>query len=97
MGQVIKRSSLAIAVVKRYCGRQTEQLTLVLTLGANRVAVSANEVGPIVALRTQIHFGFVGTGFAAGHPEDEDGLAIDVIGSGEGMVMRLYGGMPQIE
>ena len=70
MGQVIKRSSLAIAVVKRYCGRQTEQFTLVLTLGANRAAVSANEVGPIVALRTQIHFGFVGTGFAAGYPED---------------------------
>lgn len=47
---------------------------------------SASSMAPI---GTQIHFGFVGTGFAAGHPEDEDGLAIDFVGRRERVIIGL--------
>ena len=97
MGQVVERCSLAIAVIKRYRGRQTEQFTLVLTPGANRAAVSADVVSPLAALRTQSHFGFIGTGFAAGRPEHENVPPVDVVGSRERVIMGLDRRIAQIQ
>ena len=87
MRQVVQRSRLAIAVIKGHGGRQTEQLALVLPLGANRAAVSADEVRPIGMPPGETCPGLVGTGFAAGDPEHEDGLTVNVVSPCERVII----------